>query len=57
LYGHDEPLPFEAGAAARKKTLVARERDDAERARWREEVGRLDPERLLFVDECGTHTP
>ncbi len=24
--------------------------------RWRRGVGRLDPRRLVFVDECGTHT-
>jgi transposase len=27
-----------------------------ERATWREQVGRIDPKRLIFVDECGTHT-
>jgi hypothetical protein len=26
------------------------------RALWREEVGRVDPSRLVFVDEMGTHT-
>jgi transposase len=35
---------------------LAAERDEEERRRWREEVGRLDPRRLVFVDECGTHT-
>jgi transposase len=35
---------------------LAAERDEEARRRWREEVGRLDPRRLVFVDECGTHT-
>ena len=26
------------------------------RSLWRVEVGRIDPERLVFVDEMGTHT-
>lgn len=39
-----------------KKSLPAAERDEAERRRWREGVGRLGPRRLVFVDECGTHT-
>jgi hypothetical protein len=26
------------------------------RVLWRTEVGRVDPERLVFVDEMGTHT-
>jgi uncharacterized protein YfaP (DUF2135 family) len=26
------------------------------RVLWRMEVGRIDPERLVFVDEMGTHT-
>ena len=56
LYGHDEPCLRALRVAAQKKTLVARERDEAERALWREEARRLDPRRLVFVDECGTHT-
>jgi transposase len=42
--------------AAQKKSFSASERDEQERARWRELVERLDATRLLFVDECGTHT-
>jgi hypothetical protein len=26
------------------------------RVLWRTEVGRVEPERLVFVDEMGTHT-
>jgi transposase len=36
---------------------VATERDEFERAAWRVMVSAIvEPERLLFVDECGTHT-
>jgi transposase len=34
----------------------ATERDEQARAAWRERVARLDPSRLVFVDECGTNT-
>ena len=37
------------------KTVAASERDDEARARWRERVAGLDPERLVFVDECGSN--
>jgi transposase len=42
--------------AAQKKSLHASERDEAARAAWREAVAGLDPARLVFVDESGTHT-
>ena len=32
------------------------ERDEFLRLLWRNEIGRIDPERLVFVDEMGTHT-
>ena len=35
--------------------MGASERDEEARARWRERVARLDPGRLVFVDECGTN--
>ena len=36
---------------------VATERDEFERAAWRVMVTeKIAPERLVFVDECGTHT-
>jgi transposase len=37
------------------KTLGAAERDEEARSAWRERIVRLDPERLVFVDECGTN--
>lgn len=45
-----------AGLAAQKKSLLASERDERARAAWRAEVAALDPARLVFVDESGTHT-
>jgi transposase len=42
--------------AAQKKSLAAAERDEAERAAWREAAKALDPAALVFVDECGTNT-
>ncbi len=35
--------------------MAASERDEETRARWRERVAALDPERLVFVDECGSN--
>lgn len=42
--------------AAQKKSLHASERNEAERAAWWADVAALDPARLVFVDESGTHT-
>ena len=36
--------------------MSATERDETARARWRTDVQQIDPARLVFVDECGTHT-
>src|SRR4051794_36934848 len=44
------------GAAAEAKSLTATERDETARAQWRTQMGEVDPARLVFVDECGTHT-
>jgi transposase len=40
---------------AKKKSLSATEQDAAQRETWRAEVAALDPSRLVFLDECGTH--
>src|SRR4051794_25603124 len=45
-----------AGRGVEAKSLTAPERDETARARWRERMGGVDPARLVFVDECGTHT-
>jgi transposase len=41
---------------AKKRALGAAERDAAARAQWRQAVTAVDPRRLVFVDESGTHT-
>lgn len=40
---------------AKKKSLIASERDDAARAAWWQEIQELEWERLVFVDESGCH--
>lgn len=42
--------------AAKKKSLIATERDEADRQAWRDEVAALDPRRLVFLDETATPT-
>ena len=37
--------------------MGATERGQTARARWRTDVQRSDPAQLVFVDECGKHTP
>ena len=49
---HNPPRPY-----AQKGGRVATERDEFLRAAWRVRVAAVvQPERLIFVDECGTHT-
>jgi len=44
-------------AQSKKRTKGAAERDEFLRGLWREELGRIDAQqRLVFVDEMGTHT-
>jgi transposase len=40
---------------AQKKSLSATEQDPDRRQSWWAEAERLDPTRLVFLDECGTH--
>jgi transposase len=42
--------------AAQKKSPIASERDEEARGLWRWLASRFDARRLVFVDECGTHT-
>lgn len=44
------------GNHAQKKTLIAGERDDAARARWRTELADIDPTHRIFLDEPSTPT-
>ena len=47
----------EAGWVAKeKKTIAASEQDPKARAAWWQEVAMLDLEKLVFIDEAGTHT-
>ena len=54
-HGHHESGVGPAGLDPGKKSLGASERDEAERAAWREEVAAVRPEDLLFLDETGSH--
>lgn len=49
-----------AGSAAEKKSLYAAEQDtaagQARRFQWWKQAGRIDPERLIFLDESGITT-
>jgi integrase/transposase len=51
----DEPGGAQAGLDVQKKSLVASERDEQARGTWRERLKGIDPERLVFVDECSTN--
>ena len=50
----DEPDDPPSGMDLRAKTAKASERNEAPRSAWRGRVSKLDPSRLVFVDECGT---
>jgi transposase len=54
-YGQHQPCDHASELDAQKKTLVAREQDDAARAAWREYARQLARQDLVFVDETGTH--
>lgn len=40
----------------KKKTLGASERNEQDRARWREQIKEVDAKRLVVLDECGSNT-
>jgi len=44
------------GTVKEKKTLAASEQDPEARAAWWQEVTLLDPDKLVFIDEAGSHT-
>jgi transposase len=44
-----------AGLDAKKKSLGATERNEEERAAWRENASKLPTEALVFLDECGSN--
>ncbi len=39
----------------KKKTLGATERNEQDRARWREQLREVDAKRLVVLDECGSN--
>ena len=45
-----------AGAAAQKKSLIAAERDEANRQAWRGALAAVAPQRFVFLDETATPT-
>src|SRR5918994_7412518 len=54
-HGDDESGAHPARVHPEEKSLKARERDEAARVRWREEVAPVRPEDLVFLDETGSH--
>jgi transposase len=40
---------------AKKKSIRAKERDEAKRAAWREQTRDVDPGRFVWIDETGSH--
>jgi len=54
-HGDDESGVDPAGLDPEKKSLGASERDEAERAAWRDEVAAVRPEDFVCLDETGSH--
>ena len=54
-HGDDESGAGPADLDPEKTSLGASERDEAERAAWRDEVAAVRPEDLVFLDETGSH--
>lgn len=52
----DDPCHCPQWLDAKKKTLIAHERDGRKRAAWRRAMRRVSARRLVFVDECGVQT-
>jgi DDE superfamily endonuclease len=50
-----EPGSQTAGLDAKKKSLGATERNEEERAAWRENASQLSIDHLVFIDECGSN--
>jgi hypothetical protein len=50
-----EPGSQTAGLDAKKKSLGATERNEEERAAWRENASQLSTDHLVFIDECGSN--
>jgi transposase len=51
----DEPSHQGVGVDAKKKSLAASERNQQQRADWREQIKQRDASQFVFVDECGSN--
>jgi transposase len=51
----DEPSHPSNGLHAKKKTLVALEQNEQDRAAWRTQAKHLDAKQLVIIDECGSN--
>ena len=51
----DEPSYQAVRVDTKKKSLGATERNEEERAVWRENASKLPTESLVFLDECGSN--
>jgi transposase len=51
----DESSHQTIGLDAKKKSMRATERNEEERAAWRENASKLPSESLVFLDECGSN--
>jgi DDE superfamily endonuclease len=51
----DESGDPQARLELQKKSVGASERDEKERSAWRSRLSKLDPHKLVFVDESGTN--
>jgi transposase len=51
----DESSHREARLDAKKKSMRATERNEEERAAWREKASSLSTDMLVFIDECGSN--
>src|SRR5215212_11382025 len=54
--GYHMPHAQASVSQPKKRTKGAEERDEFLRSLWRKELRRVDPSRLVFIDEMGTHT-
>lgn len=52
---NDRPCDQTAWLDAKKKSVVASERDEEERETWRKQTKQLDREQFVIIDECGSN--
>src|SRR5262249_27243655 len=54
-HSHHEPRHSPSGLDPQKKQMGATERSETDRAAWGDLQAYLPPERLIFLDECGSN--